>query len=126
MTIIHAAALALQRQAVKLSLTFHSQYQFNSKEMKTFLCASHMIRFTALAAGLLSGHPASATELSPWMGSDDQSSFQLDPETMIASTLTSDPLQTGSLTKADCQPMGCTLPPKAAIEITTVGGSPRN
>jgi hypothetical protein len=126
MTIIHAAALASQRQAVKPPLTFHSQYQSNSKGMKTFLCPSYMIRSTALAAALLLGQPASATELSPWMGSDDQSPFQLDPVTMVAVTFAADPLQTGSLTKAPCQPMGCTLPPKAAIEMTTDSGSPRN
>jgi hypothetical protein len=126
MSIIHAAALALQGRVVKPLLTFHSQYRFNSEAMKTSLSPSQMIRSAAVTAIVLLVQPASATELSPWMGSDDQSPFQLDPVTMVAVTFAADPLQTGSLTKAPCQPTGCTLAPKPAIEIPTASGSPQN
>jgi hypothetical protein len=85
-----------------------------------------LIRILALGFVLILTTSANAAELSPWMGSDDQAPFQLDPNTMVAVTFAADPLHTGSTTSALCESTGCTLPPKAAIEKETARGTPQN
>jgi hypothetical protein len=75
-----------------------------------------LIRMSVLGLVVFLATAASAAEPSPWLGSDEQAPFQLDPITMVAVTFAADPLHTGSTTSAPCKPTGCALPPKAAIE----------
>ncbi len=75
-----------------------------------------LIRLSLLSAVLLLSPVVNAAELSPWLGSQEQAPFQLDPNTMVAVTFAADPLYTGSTAAAPCQPTGCALPPKTAIE----------
>jgi hypothetical protein len=70
--------------------------------------------------------PAMATQLSPWLGSADQTPFQLDPTTMVAVTFAADPLQTGSMSKAPCHTEGCVPAPKTASDGAVVDGAPQN
>ncbi len=84
------------------------------------------IRNLCIAAAFLASPSVSAAELSPWLGSTDQSPFQLDPHTMVAVTFAADPLQTGSTTKLPCQAEGCTAHPKAAKPPVTAAGTPQN
>jgi hypothetical protein len=68
---------------------------------------------------------ASAAELSPWLGSDDQTPFQLDPNTMIAVTFAADPLHTGTLASATCLPDSCEIMSKAATRPTSTSSAPK-
>lgn len=85
-----------------------------------------MIRLSLICASLLFCQQATASELSPWLGSDDQAPFQLDPNTMVAVTFAADPLHTGSTVAALCEPAGCALHPKAAKDETAANGTPQN
>ncbi len=68
--------------------------------------------FALIMLGVLTS--SEAAELSPWMGGDHQTPFQLDPNTMVAVTFAADPLQTGSTSKRDCGLETCTLLPLTA------------
>ena len=73
-----------------------------------------VVSMAALAMLALSSTASQAVELSPWMGSEDQIPFQLDPTTMVAVTFAADPLQTGSIRKRACPKQGCVLATKPA------------
>ncbi len=66
-----------------------------------------------------------AAEPSPWLGSADQSPFQLDPATMLAITGSGDALQTGSLSQVACLPTGCITSPDPASNDTASGKAPQ-
>jgi hypothetical protein len=83
------------------------------------------LRIALTAVALLMPLPAMAAELSPWLGSADQTPYQLDPHTMVAVTFASDPLQTGSLSKVVCDPLSCTATPTSANRAPAVGGAPQ-
>ena len=70
--------------------------------------------------------PTQAAELSPWMGSNEQTPFQLDPNTMVAVTFAADPLQTGSTSKLPCDPKTCATDMKAARSLKAARGTPQN
>jgi hypothetical protein len=89
----------------------------------------HMIKSTGavlLISSAFLALPVAAAELSPWMGSTDQSPFQLDPVTKVAVTFAADPLQTGSLSALPCKSVGCALPPEAAKQQNTRDGASQN
>jgi hypothetical protein len=81
-----------------------------------------------IAAGLaLSCQAGHAVELSPWMGSADQTPFQLDPITMVAVTYAgADPMQTGSTGAVLCRPQGCAAVQKPAMASVAAGRAPQN
>lgn len=83
------------------------------------------IRMMGAALCLLSGSPAMAAELTPWLGSADQTPFQLDPNTMVAVTFAADPSQTGSLSAAPCPPKGCVHAMGAAKSTSVATGVPQ-
>jgi hypothetical protein len=83
------------------------------------------IRVIFAVLSLVSGGPAMAAELTPWFGSADQTAFQLDPNTMVAVTFAADPLQTGSLSTAQCPSKGCAPTPDAARDRPLVAGVPQ-
>jgi hypothetical protein len=78
----------------------------------------------SLCMGLLSA-PATATELSPWLGSNDQTPFQLDANTMLAVTAETDALSTGSLATLACVSKGCVQLVKPATNGVVSGGAPQ-
>lgn len=80
------------------------------------------IRMMVAALCLLSGSPAMAAELTPWLGSADQSPFKVDPNTMVAVTFAADPSRTGSLSTAPCPTKGC-VPTIGAAKSGPVAGS---
>jgi hypothetical protein len=82
----------------------------------------------AVVAGIvICTSTAEAAELSPWMGSADQTAFQLDPVTMVAVTFaTADPLQTGSTGKRICGPHSCVAAPMPAMASDAVSRAPQN
>lgn len=92
--------------------------------MTVFTLRQNAIRFAVLAS--LFAPAAAAAELAPWMGSADQTPFQLDPVTMVAVTFAADPLHTGSIPKAPCPRQGCENVPNAATSTATTGGAPKN
>lgn len=80
---------------------------------------------TVLTVLALSALPVMAAELSPWLGSPDQSPFQLDSITMIAVPLAADPMSTGSLTKPPCQSEGCVKLISPAKTKAAAGSAPQ-
>ncbi len=80
---------------------------------------------TVLTVLVLSAAPVLAAELSPWLGSTDQTPFQLDPTTMVAVTFAADPLSTGSLSKLSCLSKGCANVINPARITTAAGGAPQ-
>jgi hypothetical protein len=107
------------------NFSFTKSVQFNTT-MKFSTPNQTLIRATLCASIVLYSPVAVAAEPSPWLGSDEQAPFQLDPNTMVAVTFAADPLHTGSTTKAPCDLAGCTLPPKTAITPPADSGSPQN
>jgi hypothetical protein len=94
--------------------------------MKSHAATTWMIR-TAIMSGLcLLPVSAHAAELSPWLGSVDQTAFQLDPHTMVAVTFAADPLHTGSLKPQSCTVEGCTPTSDAAMNSSTATTAPKN
>jgi hypothetical protein len=88
-----------------------------------------MRKTISIVAGLAMGCvvcSAHAAELSPWFGSNDQTPFQLDPDSMAAVNPAADVLQTGSVDKAPCPTTGCIHLPEPAIQPKTAEGTPQN
>jgi hypothetical protein len=84
------------------------------------------IRALIIAASVCFSTTGSAAELSPWLGNEGQTPFQLDPNTMVAVTFAADPLHTGSLSTAPCPPSGCATSPNTARTGTVATGTPKN
>jgi hypothetical protein len=78
---------------------------------------------TAFCLGMAT--PVMAGEPSPWLGSGDQTPFQLDPVTMVAVTTAGDPLQTGSLSFVPCLPESCANTGIPASNATATGSDPQ-
>jgi hypothetical protein len=83
------------------------------------------IRMMFTALSLTAAMPVMAAEPSPWLGSIDQTPFQLDPVTMVAVTTAGDPLQTGSLSHSPCLPKSCVTTPVPASNATATGSAPQ-
>lgn len=82
---------------------------------------------TMLAVGILGfASTGFADQLSPWLGSADQTPFQLDPVTMVAVTFAADPLHTGTVKPAPCPQAGCEIVPNAATTGRPTNGLPKN
>jgi hypothetical protein len=113
-------ALNAQMQLVNPSLTFrlHNQFKSGQIEADQNPMTKFLLPFSVLM--MISASTLShAAELSPWLGSDGQAPFQLDPNTMVAVTFAADPLQTGSTSKRNCNLETCTLPPLTAKTAPT-------
>jgi hypothetical protein len=108
------------------ALTFRLLFPFKSWTMTNLVSKSRLaLGVSVLFLTAVLPLPASAAELSPWMGSADQAAFQLDPNTMLAVTSTNDPLQTGSLsTVENCNPVGCNKPVQTATKPSVVQSVP--
>jgi hypothetical protein len=99
--------------------------RLQASNMKKIAFMRNMIRSGTLAFALAAAAAAQAAELSPWLGSEDQIPFQLDPVTMVAVTFAADPLQTGSVSKAPCLPETCLTGTNTATEASNAIGAPQ-
>lgn len=94
--------------------------------MKNLKPCALAIRIVLACTGFALPMAAAAAELSPWLGSDGQAPFQLDPVTKVAVTYAADPLYTGTLSKPACLAKGCEVGPNAATTMSTTGSAPKN
>jgi hypothetical protein len=131
MAVIHRQCFGPPEKAGQpaINFSFTLSVQFKAT-MKLFSQSLTMIRHSLLATVILLIPTANAAELSPWMGSDEQAPFQLDPNTMVAVTFAADPLHTGSISTAPCKPetesSGCIQPSKTAKTPPADSGTPQN
>lgn len=79
------------------------------------------LRIAIILTCLAASAPAMTAEVSPWLGSADQVSFQLDPATMVAVAS-----ETGEVMPPLCRTQGCKPGPLAAKEGRGVGSTPQN